>query len=75
MLLGNGCPGLNFQALLELEAAGVNKYVGEFLPASSEDIGDGWVKHTYDPDGGNGPICVAGTPYSVSRMKEILQSS
>ena len=22
ILLGNGCPGLNFQALLELEAAG-----------------------------------------------------
>ena len=65
MLLGNGCPGLNFQALLELEAAGVNKYLGEFVPASSEDIGDGWVKHTYDPDGGDGPICVAGTPYSV----------
>jgi hypothetical protein len=28
-------------------------------------MGDGWVKHTYDPDGGDGPICVAGTPYSI----------
>jgi hypothetical protein len=65
LLLGNGCPGLSFQALLELEASGVNKYVGEFTPVTSEDMGDGWVKHSYDPDGGDGPICVAGTPYSI----------
>jgi hypothetical protein len=66
MLLGSSSPlGLNPQALAELEATGVNKYIGDFDPVSSEDIGDGWVKHTYDPDGGNGPICLAGTPFSA----------
>jgi len=64
-LLGNQCPGLNILARMELEDAGVNKYIGEFTPISSQDVGDGWVKHTFDPDGGNGPICIAGTPYSV----------
>ncbi len=59
------CPGLDPIARLELEAAGVNKYVGEFTPATSEDAGNGWTKHTFDPDGGNGPICIAGTPLTV----------
>ena len=65
--LMGACPGfgLNFNALLELSAAGVDKYIGEFTPISSTDVGDGWTKHTFDPDGGNGPICIAGTPYSV----------
>ncbi len=65
VLLGNGCPGLNLQARLELEASGVTQYLGQFEPVSSEDIGDGWVKHSYDPEGGDGPICIAGTPFSV----------
>jgi hypothetical protein len=66
MLLGyGGPPGLSLEALLELSASGVNKYIGDFDPVSSQDIGDGWVKHTYDPDGGNGPICIAGTPFSA----------
>jgi hypothetical protein len=57
--------GLNPQAQQELENAGLYKYLGQFTPASSTDVGDGWTKHTFDPDGGNGPICIAGTPYSV----------
>jgi hypothetical protein len=57
--------GLNAQARQELEDSGVNKYLGQFTPVNSQDVGDGWVKHTFDPDGGNGPICIAGTPYSV----------
>jgi hypothetical protein len=61
----DGPPGLNPDALIELEDAGVNKYLGEFTAVSSADIGDGWVKHSYDPDGGNGPICIAGTPFSA----------
>ncbi len=66
MLLGiGGAPGLSFQAFLELAASGVNQYLGEFEPISSQDVGDRWVKHTYDPDGGDGPICIAGTPYSA----------
>ena len=66
MLLGNGCPrGLNLDAFVELADAGVDKYLGEFTPISSTDVGDGWTKHTFDPDGGNGPICMAGTPFSA----------
>ena len=29
------------------------------------DVGDGWTKHTFDPDGGDGPICIAGTAFSA----------
>ncbi len=66
MLLGaGGPPGLSVQAFLELAQTGVNKYLGEFEPVLSQGVGDGWVKHTYDPDGGDGPICIAGTPYSA----------
>ena len=57
--------GLTQEALDELHDAGVDKYLGAFTPAASEDVGDGWVKHTFDPDGGDGPICIAGTPYSA----------
>lgn len=57
--------GLNPQAAAELQAAGLDQYLGEFTPVVSTDVGDGWTKHTFDPDGGDGPICIAGTPYSV----------
>jgi hypothetical protein len=57
--------GLNPQATAELNDANVNKYVGEFTPAVSTPVGEGWVKHTFDPANGTGPICIAGTPYSV----------
>ena len=57
--------GLNPQAQQELEDAGVNQYLGDFTPVSSVDVGGGWTKHTFDTDGGNGPTCIAGTPYSV----------
>jgi hypothetical protein len=58
-------PGLDPAAAQELSDAGVDKYLGQFTPVSSTDVGDGWVKHTFDPDGGDGPICIAGTPYSA----------
>jgi hypothetical protein len=57
--------GLNPQAMEELLASGVDKYLGQFTPVSSTDVGDGWTKHTFDPDGGNGPICIAGTAFSA----------
>jgi len=57
--------GLNDDALDELSDAGVDKYLGAFTPVASTDVGDGWTKHTFDPDGGNGPICIAGTPFSA----------
>lgn len=63
--------GLNAAAAAELEAAGVTKYVGQFQPAVSFPAADGWTKHTFDPAGGDGPICIAGTPYSAfSRVRD-----
>ena len=58
-------PGLDPVAMIELEAAGVNKYVGQFQPATSEDAGNGWTKHTFDADGGDGPICIDGSDFTV----------
>jgi hypothetical protein len=69
-------PGLNAEAAEELKAAGVDKYLGQFTPASSEDVGDGWTKHSFDPEytldlsypagvRPDGPVCIAGTDYSV----------
>lgn len=57
--------GLNPEAMAELVDAGVDKYMGQFTPVASEELADGWVKHTFDPDAGDGPICIAGTPYSA----------
>jgi hypothetical protein len=39
--------------------------VDPFRPVASSDVGDGWTKHTFDPDGGAGPICIAGTAFSA----------
>jgi hypothetical protein len=64
-LFGARCSGLDFYAFLELRDAGVDKYLGQFEPVATSDVGDGWTKHTFDPDGGNGPICIAGTPFSA----------
>lgn len=65
-LLGNACPpGLKPGAYVQLHMAGVNKYLGQFTPASSTAVGDGWTRHDYDPDGGDGPLCIAGHPYSI----------
>jgi pectinacetylesterase len=57
-------PGLQPLARHELAAAGVNKYVGQFLPSGSEEIGD-WTKYTFDTQGGDGPVCISGTELSV----------
>jgi hypothetical protein len=66
VLMGAGSPkGLNSNAFFELSEAEVDKYLGQFTPISSTDAGDGWTKHTFDFEGGNGPICIAGTDYSV----------
>lgn len=70
MLMGAGGPrGLSGDAYIELNVAGVDKYLGAFTPVVSTDVGDGWVKHTFDPDGGAGPICIAGTPFSAFTRK------
>ena len=65
-LMGAGGPrGLNGDAYTELSDAGVDKYLGAFTPVMSTDVGDGWTKHSFDPAGGAGPICIAGTPFSA----------
>jgi Pectinacetylesterase len=64
MTTGFFCPGLTPTAYYELHQAGVDKYVGQFTPATSEPAGD-WVRHTFDPDGGNGPICIDGSAFNV----------
>ena len=62
--------GLKPQAEAELRDANVDKYLGQFKPAVSFPVGDGWVKHTYDPGAAfDGPICIAGSPYSVFTRK------
>jgi hypothetical protein len=57
--------GLNDDAAAELSAKGVDKYLGQFKPVQEIDVGDGWTKHVFDPDGGDGPICIAGTAFSA----------
>ena len=63
---GAGGPkGLNDDALDELSAAGVDKYLGAFTPIASTPVGDGWIRHDFDTAFGTGPICIAGTPYAA----------
>ena len=58
--------GLNREAKQDLVQSGMTQYLGRFTPAISSDVGDGWSKHTYAPNFiGDGPLCIAGTPYSV----------
>ena len=57
--------GLNAVAMEELAMVGLNKYMGDFEPAMTIDVGDGCTQHIFDPDGGNGPMCIAGTPLSA----------
>lgn len=57
--------GLKQKAERELREAGVAKYLGEFEPVSSEPFAFDWVKHTFDSDGGDGPVCIAGGEYSM----------
>ncbi len=69
-LLGAQCPiGLNLQARQELSAAGVDQYLGQFTPSSSTDVGDGWVRHDFDSEGGDGPICIEGSDYAVFTLE------
>lgn len=71
VLLGNGSPrGLDEDAASELRDVGVDKYLGEFTPVVSEELAEGWVKHTFDPDFGDGPICIAGTPFTVFTKRQ-----
>ena len=61
--------GISQEALDELADAGVNKYLGQFQPSSSEPWEDGWTRHNFDSDGGNGPICIDGSSYSMFTRK------
>ena len=66
--------GLNADALSELQAAGVDKYLGTAVSTKSEH--GVWTKHAFDPlytpddtyptgVRPDGPVCIAGTDYSV----------
>ena len=54
--------GLNADAMAELQDAGVDKYLGTTQPVKSDH--GVWTKHAFDREN-DGPICIAGTPYSV----------
>ena len=66
--------GLNAKAMAELQATGVDKYLGTSQSFDS-DYGV-WTRHDFDPQyvpdptypsgvRPDGPVCIAGTPYSV----------
>ena len=66
--------GLNTEAADELRAAGVDKYLGTSVSATSAH--GVWTKHAFDPQytpdptypigvRPDGPVCIAGTNYSV----------
>ena len=70
--------GLNAKAMDELRAAGVDKYLGTSQSVAS-DYGV-WTRHDFDPNyvldptypagaRPDGPVCIAGTPYSVFTRK------
>ena len=70
--------GLNAAAMDELRAAGVDKYLGTSQSVKS-DYGV-WTKHDFDPNyvpdatyplgvRPDGPVCIAGSPYSVFTRK------
>ena len=70
VLMGHHCPrGLSLRGYFELHRAGVDTYLGAFVPSSSESLESGWTKHTFDPDEGDGPTCIAGTPFTVFTKK------
>jgi hypothetical protein len=57
-----GEAGLKADAVSELQAAGVNKYLG--TSRSTASVYGVWTKHDFDRDN-DGPVCIAGTDYSV----------
>ena len=58
--------GLNADAMAELQDAGVDKYLGTSQSVASEH--GVWTKHDFDP-ANDGPVCIAGTDYSVFTRK------
>ena len=54
--------GLSRAAAKELRDAGVDKYLG--TSQSTTSVHGVWTKHDFDPNN-DGPICIAGTDYSV----------
>lgn len=71
---GDDDSGLNADALMELQDAGVDKYLGMSQSSASEH--GVWTKHDFNPNyvpdasypsgaRPDGPVCIAGTEYSV----------
>jgi hypothetical protein len=57
-----GEAGLKASAFRELQAAGVDKYLG--TSRSTASVHGVWTKHDFDRNN-DGPVCIAGTDYSV----------
>ena len=57
--------GLRAKAKREIARAGLTKYLGQFQPIIEEPFAEDWVRYGFDSEGGDGPICIAGTDYSV----------
>jgi Pectinacetylesterase len=58
-------PGFDAEALQDLAAAGVGKYIGMFTPTSVAAQSDGSNIYTFAANQ-NGPICLQGGPYAAS---------
>ncbi|MEZ5503460.1 MAG: pectin acetylesterase-family hydrolase [Halioglobus sp.] len=48
----------------ELYNQGVDRYLGEFTPMTSETVGGGVIEHTFG--GGDGPLCFTGNEFAMS---------
>ncbi|MEO1042677.1 MAG: pectin acetylesterase-family hydrolase [Pseudomonadota bacterium] len=57
--------GLTKKAEWELRRANLDQYLGAFAPSSSEPFASDWIRHDFDSEGGDGPICISGSDYSV----------
>lgn len=66
LFLGAGRPGISPSVRSEFRDVGLDRYVGQFAPTVVEDLGNGDNRYTFDTQAGNGPICIVGTPYSVT---------
>jgi len=61
---GFHCSGLDLVGYLDLHVQGVDRYLHAFEPDTSTPMGE-WTRHSFDPDGGAGPLCIDGSPFTV----------
>jgi hypothetical protein len=58
-------PGFDPEAQAELEAAGVGKYLGKFVPEDVQDLDDGETLYSFNPRD-DGPTCIYGSPFRTA---------